>query len=106
MYFKPIKITTYIPSGIYEGAIIEQSCSSDERYLWIKIEIEGFEEIFNTSLSVNSVLFNNFSQAFKNNDGIVNTEDFVNTMIRFSVTDRTIRGQTYSKINSIEAILE
>ena len=43
MYFKPIKITTYIPSGIYEGAIIEQSCSSDERYLWIKIEIEGFE---------------------------------------------------------------
>ena len=106
MIFKPQKITGRIPEGNYTGVIIEQSSSSDERYIWLKIEVDDLDEIFNVSISVNSMIFNKFAQFFSNPNGEVNTEDFIDTMIEFSVTDREINGEIYSKIKTIEAVLE
>lgn len=106
MIFKPQKITGRIPEGNYTGVIIEQSSSSDERYVWLKIEVEGIEAIFNVAIPVSSMTFNKFAQTFSNSNGEVNTEDFIDTMIEFSVTDREINGEIYSKIKTIEAVLE
>ena len=41
--------------------------------------------------------FQKFAQFFSNPNGEVNTEDFIDTMIEFSVTDREINGEIYSK---------
>lgn len=106
MIFKPQKITGRIPAGNYTGVIIEQSSSSDERYVWLKIEVEGIEEKFNVAIPMNSMTLNKFAQTFTNSNGEVNTEDFINVMVEFSVTDREINGEVYSKIKTIEAVLE
>ena len=100
------KLTGHIPDGNYQGYIVEQSVSDDGKYLWIKIEIEGMPELFNTSIATSSLLFHIFCRDFDTANNEIETEDFMNVMVAFTVKDHIIYGQTYSKIVSLRAILE
>lgn len=52
------------------------------------------------------MLFNSFSSDFVDENGTVETEDFVDTEIEFTVKDRDINGEIYSRFSKINAIME
>ncbi len=102
------KLTGLLPEGEYSGTIIETSVSTDMKYLWLKIEVDDTsDEILNISMPINSVLFDKFARCFVEDSDVVNTDDFVNTMIKFTLKDRTSSiGETFSKFVKISPIYE
>lgn len=106
MKLKLQKITGHIPQGSYQGVITEESVSFDGKYLWMKIELKDYIEILNISIPINSVLFNQFALCFQDDDGNVDTEDFIDTEIKFTVGDKTIGVVTYSKFLTLEPVWE
>lgn len=106
MKFRPQKITGHIPAGTYKGVILEQKASPDERYLWLKIDVDTVDSVLNIAIPCNSMIFNSFSSDFIDEKGTVETEDFVDTEIEFTVKDREINGEIYSRFSKINAIME
>lgn len=106
MLFKPQIVTGHIPEGDYEGVIREVSESFDSKYLWMKVEIDGMDEILNISVPLNSVVLNNYAMNFCNKKGEVDTDDFIDTFIEFTVADRVVGSETYSKFTKLSPIME
>ena len=100
------KLTGLLPEGEYSGTIIETSVSKDMKYLWLKIEVDGTSnEILNISMPINSVLFDKFARSFVENSDVVNTDEFVNTLIQFTLKDRiSSTGETFSKFVKISPV--
>lgn len=108
MNIKLQKLTGLLPEGEYSGTIIETSVSKDIKYLWLKIEVDGTsDEILNISMPINSVLFDKFARCFVENSDVINTDEFVNTLIKFTLKDRTSStGETFSKFVKISPVFE
>ena len=106
MKIKPQNLTGHIPPGRYNGTIIEQRESSDQRYLWLKIDVEERDVILNIAIPCASVIFNDFAKAFVDKQGYVNTEDFVDTMIEFSLKNYELNDSIYSRFTALNAIME
>lgn len=106
MIIKPQNLTGHIPPGNYKGYILEQRPSVDNRYLWLKIQPENQNIILNITIPCASVVFNDFALDFANDKGIVNTEDFIDTMVEFTLKDYEVNGTIYSRFSALKAILE
>ena len=106
MKFKLQNMTGHIPAGNYKGVIVEEQATSDQRYLWLKIEVEDVESILHITIPCASTLFHTFAAAFADKKGNVDTQDFVHTEIEFSVKDREINGTVYSRFSKINAVME
>lgn len=106
MKLKPQKVVGKIPAGTYEGVIRQQYENHDGSSIWLKLEVEGIEDLLLVSLPLNSVALNNFAADLADENGEVDTEDWIDTMIRFAVVDRIVGGETYSRIQKMEAIME
>lgn len=101
-------ITGHLPEGDYTGTITEATVSMDIKYLWLKIKVDGTSnETLNISMPINSVLFDKFARCFSEDLNVVNTDDFVNTMIEFTLKDReALAGEIYSKFVKIVPFFE
>ena len=100
------EVTNHIPAGDYQGTIIEQNESSDGKYLWLKIKVEDLDIDFNVSISLGGVMFYNYAKYFIDDDGEVDTEDFLDTMIMFSVADKKIGNNVYSRLTKLNPVFE
>ena len=101
-------ITGHLPEGEYTGTITEATVSMDIKYLWLKIKVDGTSnETLNISMPINSVLFDKFARCFSEDLNVVNTDDFINTMIKFTLKDReSLTGEIYSKFVKIVPFFE
>lgn len=106
MKIKVNKITGHIPQGSYQGVITEASVSYDGKYLWLKVELNDYIEVLNISLPINSVPFSKFAAWYEDDSGHIDTADFINTEINFTVADKVIGGVTYSKFITLEPVWE
>lgn len=106
MIFKPQHVVGRIPAGNYQGTILEENTSPDERYLWLKIAVDGIDEKLNIAIPTASALFHSFASLFANKLGEVDTSDFVDTVIEFAVKDKEVNGTTYSRFSKLEPIME
>lgn len=104
-----ISVTNYVnhmPEGGYRGYISAVSASNDNRYLWFKVEILDETAVLNISLPINSFLCQNFSKYFIDENGEAETEEFIGSLIDFSITDKVINGVTYSKFTRLEPVFK
>lgn len=102
MKFTPKNYVGHLPEGKYQGIITEQSESADKKYLWLKIAVEGeADTILNISISLNSMILNNFAKYYEDTNGEVDTEDFVDSLIDFSVQDKVVGENVYSKFATL-----
>lgn len=107
MKFTPKNYVGYLPEGEYHGTITGQSESADEKYLWLKIAVEGeTDTTLNISVPTNSVLFNQFSMYYADDNNQVDTEDFVGTLIEFSVKDKVVGNNVYSKFVTLTPVFD
>ena len=106
MLIKPRFVTGHIPEGDYEGVIREVSESYDSKYLWMKVEINGMDELLNISVPLDSVVLNNFAIHFCNQNGEADTDDFIHTVIEFTVADKVVGSETYSKFTKLLPVTE
>ena len=100
-----VKFTNHIKEGEYTGYIVDQYSSEQSSNVWLKIEVDKVNVILNVSISEYSPVFNRFVEAFVV-DGEYDTDDFKGTLVEFSVADKVINGEKYSKIKSIKAVEE
>lgn len=106
MKIKPQNLTGHIPPGRYNGTIIEQRESSDQRYLWLKIDVEEKDVILNIAIPCASMIFNNFALDFIDDLGYVDTKNFINTLIEFTVKNYELNNSVYSRFTALKAIME
>lgn len=98
--------THHVPEGEYFGTIREANLSSDGKYFWFVIDVECLERRLNISVYVNHPLFVNFAQNYIDDNGELETDDFVDSFIKFSVIDKKINGNIYSKFSALEPMFE
>ena len=106
MRIQVVSTTNNLPEGNYTGTIVYQSVSKDNKYLWLNIEVDGYKPLLNISISLASNLLNNFAINFADKDGDVDTEDFLNTRISFTLFNKEYDENIYSKFSSLEPIFE
>lgn len=106
MRIQVVSTTNNLPEGNYTGTIVYQSVSKDNKYLWLNIEVDGYKPLLNISISLASNLLNNFAINFADKDGDVDTEDFLNTRISFTLFNKEYDEKIYSKFSSLEPIFE
>lgn len=106
MRIQVVSTTNQMPEGNYTGTIVYQSVSKDNKYLWLNIEVDGYKPLLNISISLASNLLNNFAMNFADKDGDVDTEDFLNTRISFTLFNKEYDEKIYSKFSSLEPIFE
>ncbi|MBE6713057.1 MAG: hypothetical protein E7580_06010 [Ruminococcaceae bacterium] len=107
MKFIPKNVVGHFPAEKkYKGVIVEQKPTPDERYLWLLIEVEGKSSMLNITIPTGSMLFNTFATAFADSNGEVDTKDFIDTEIEFTLKDREINGTIYSRFATLEAVME
>ena len=106
MRIQVVSTTNNMPEGNYIGTIVYQSISRDNKYLWLNIEVDGYNTLLNISISLASNLLNNFAMNFADQNGDVDTEDFLNSRITFTLLNKEYDGKIYSKFSSLEPILE
>ena len=106
MRIQVVSTTNQMPEGNYTGTIVYQSVSKDNKYLWLNIEVDGYKPLLNISISLASNLLNNFAINFADKDGDVDTEDFLNTRISFTLFNKEYDEKIYSKFSSLEPIFE
>lgn len=104
MRIQVVKTINNLPEGNYTGKITNQSVSSDNKYLWLNVAVDGQKSELNISTSLASNLLNNFAMNFADADGELDTEDFLNVRISFTLINREINGKVYSKFSSLEPI--
>ncbi|MGN0493473.1 MAG: hypothetical protein ACI4F7_07475 [Acutalibacteraceae bacterium] len=104
MRIQVVKTVDKMPEGDYIGKIVYQSVSKDYKYLWLNIEVDGFSSQLNISISLSSNLLNNFAMNFADKYGELDTEDFINARISFSLIDKEINEHIYSKFSRLELI--
>ena len=105
MKFKVMTIH-HAPEGEYCGTIREANLSSDGKYFWFVIDVEDLKRKLNISIPVNHPLFINFAQDYIDDNGELETDDFIDSFIKFSVIDKEINGNVYSKFSALESIFE
>ena len=106
MKIKPKEVTNHIPAGDYQGTIVEQNESSDSKFIWLKINVEELDIDLNVSVSLGGVMFYNFAKHFMDDNGEVDTEDFLYTEIMFSVADKKIGDNLYSRLTKLNPVFE
>ena len=106
MKFKPEKVTGHIPAGNYRGAILSGNADNDKKYFWFKIEVEGMEERLNISILFDSVLFNKYASYFEDESKEVDTDDFVGTPVKFTVSDKQVGNTIYSKFTALDPVMD
>ncbi len=106
MRIQVFKTTNNLPEGSYTGTIVYQSVSKDDKYLWLNVAIDGEKTELNISIALASNLLNNFAMNFADENGDLDTEDFLNVKISFTLIDREINGKIYSKFSSLEPVFE
>ena len=100
------EVTNHIPAGDYQGTIVEQNESSDGKFLWLKIKVDEAESTLSTSIYLNSVMFYNFAKYFADDNGEIDTEDFLDTMVQFTVADKKCGDNIYSKLTKLSPVFE
>lgn len=95
------QIVENIEEGSYSGWIKSCSVSQNGEYIWFKIKLDNTNFILNTSLPIAGKVFNDFAVNFVDENGNLDTKDFLNVNIDFSVVDRKINEKVYSKIIKI-----
>lgn len=106
MRIQVVSTTNQMPEGNYTGTIVYQSVSKDNRYLWLNVEVDGYSSLLNISISLASNLLNNFAMNFADEKGDVDTEDFLDTKISFTLFNKEYDEKIYSKFSSLEPIFE
>lgn len=107
MKFRPQNVTGHFPAGIkYRGVILEQKPTPDERFIWLLVEVEGKSSMLNITIPCASMLFNTFASAFADSKGEMDTNDFVDTEIEFTLKDKEINGVIYSRFATLTVIME
>jgi len=106
MRIQVVQTTNNLPEGSYTGTIIYQNVSNDNKYLWLNIAVDGQNAELNISIALASNLFNNFAMHFADEKGELDTEDFLNTRISFTLFDKVINDNIYSKFSALEPIFE
>ena len=107
MKFIPKNVVGHFPAEKkYKGVIVEQKPTPDERYLWLLIEVEGKSSMLNITIPTGSMLFNTFATAFADSNGEVDTKDFIDTEIEFTLKDKKNNGAIYSRFATLDVIME
>lgn len=106
MKFKVKKYSNHIEAGEYIGHISEIFTGTDDKYVGMRIITEGSDVIYSTSLAFNSVIFQQFSVCYMDENGIADTDDMQGSLIRFTVEDRETSNDIISKIVKIEPMSE
>lgn len=106
MRIQVVETTNNLPEGNYTGTIVYQSVSNDNKYLWLNVAVDGKNLELNISIALASNLFNNFAMNFADVNGELDTEDFLNTRISFTLFNKEINDKIYSKFSSLEPIFE
>lgn len=101
MILKNHKIVDRLPEGEYAGIIKSCIISTCGKYMWFKIDIEN-SVILNINIPFQSKVYCDFAECFTDKNGEYDTDDFINTEIYFSLVDRNINGNIYSKFKSLE----
>lgn len=100
------EVTNHIPAGDYQGTIVEQNESSDGKFLWLKIKVDEAESTLSTSIYLNGVMFYNFAKYFADDNGELDTEEFLNAEVQFSVADKQSGDNIYSKLTKLSPVFE
>lgn len=98
--FKPQRIVSHLQEGEYTGILTEVSYSEEKGNFWFKINVDGVT--FNSSLSQNNIVFNNFAINFVDNDGCFDTDNLIGQTVMFKVKDSAFNGIIYSRITEIK----
>ena len=106
MRIQVVQTINNLPEGNYTGKITYQSVSSDNKYLWLNVAVDGRSSELNISIALASNLLNNFAMHFADVNGELDTEDFLNTRISFTLINREINGKVYSKFKRLDPIFE
>lgn len=106
MRIQVVEAVNHMPEGNYTGTIVYQSVSNDNKYLWLNIAVDGQNSELNISIALASNLLNNFAIHFADEKGELDTEDFLNTRISFSLFNKEINEKIYSKFSSLEPIFD
>ena len=106
MRIQVVQTINNLPEGNYTGKITNQSVSSDNKYLWLNVAVDGRSSELNISIALASNLLNNFAMHFADINGELDTEDFLNVRISFTLINREINGKVYSKFSSLEPIFD
>ena len=106
MRIQVVKTINNLPEGNYTGKITNQSISNVNKYLWLNVAVDGHSSELNISIALASNILNNFAIHFADADGELDTEDFLNVRIAFTLINREINGKVYSKFSSLEPIFE
>ena len=106
MRIQVVQTINNLPEGNYTGKITNQSVSSDNKYLWLNVAVDGRSSELNISIALASNLLNNFAMHFADVNGELDTEDFLNVRISFTLIQREINGKVYSKFSSLEPIFD
>ena len=106
MRIQVVQTINNLPEGDYTGKITNQSISNDNKYLWLNVAVDGHSSELNISIALASNILNNFAIHFADADGELDTEDFLNVRIAFTLINREINGKVYSKFSSLEPIFE
>lgn len=106
MRIQVVQTINNLPEGDYMGIITNQSVSNDNKYLWLNVAVDGHSSELNISIALASNILNNFAIHFADKDGELDTEDFLNTRISFTLINREINGKVYSKFKRLDPIFE
>lgn len=106
MKHKLRKVTNHIPAGEYQGTIIGQNLSSDGRFLWLTIEVEKMNSDLSVCMLFGGVMYFNFAKYLADDNGEVDTDDFLYTVVRFTVEDKKTDDNVYSKLKKFSPVLE
>ena len=98
MILKNYNFINHLPEADYSGVIQACTPSSCGRYLWFKIAIDNSLEVLNVSVPIVSQVLNDFAKSYTDSEGNFDTDDFITSKVDFSLKDKIINGEAYSKI--------
>lgn len=96
----------HLPPGNYKGYIVKETESEDSKYLWLNIELMNENTVLNISIPTKSFILQNFAKYFVVKDNEVDTSDFINTLVDFTVEDKKINDDVFSKFKRLIPIFD
>ena len=103
--FTPMRITNHLEKGGYEGSISRVDFNENKGYFIIEIIVDR-NTVFNTTFSTKNIIFNNFACYFLTEDGMLDENEMLHSVVKFNVVDNVTENSIKSRVTSLEPVFE
>ena len=103
--FTPIRITNHLEKGCYEGSISRVDFNENKGYFIIEIVVDR-NTVFSTAFSTKNMIFNNLACYFLTEDGMLDENEMLHSVVKFNVVDNVTENSIKSRVTSIVPVFE